>query len=105
MIIGSRAHIFKACLKGLIFGGAYIRWEIWVTKSIGLAYSGKANKRIILSVSVLFWLCCTLYSRAISKNKPPWGLPIFKGAIILMEGFCPGGELPYKTDGDARQKF
>ena len=28
-------------LEGLIFGGAYVRREICVSKSIGLAYSGK----------------------------------------------------------------
>ena len=28
-------------LEGLIFGGAYVRWEICVSKSIGLAFNGK----------------------------------------------------------------
>ena len=32
-------------MEGLIFGGAYIQWEMYVTKSIGLAYSWKANKK------------------------------------------------------------
>ena len=30
-------------LDGLIFGGAYIRWENCITKPIGLAYSSKVN--------------------------------------------------------------
>ena len=38
--ISPRAYIFqRALFEGLIFGGAYIRWEICVTKWIGLAYS------------------------------------------------------------------
>ena len=32
-------------MVGLIFGGAYLRWEICVTKSTGLAYSWKANNK------------------------------------------------------------
>ena len=32
-------------LEGLIFGRAYIRWEICVTKSIGLASSWNGSKK------------------------------------------------------------
>ena len=71
-------------MEGLISGGKF-----GLQNRLGKLIDGRQIKE--LSVSVLFWLCCTLYSRAISKNKPPWGLPIFRGAIILMEGFCPGG--------------
>ena len=46
-------------MEGLIFGGAYLRREICVSKSIGLACSGKE----------IYQFC--LYSRANSKYKPP----------------------------------
>ena len=59
-------------LEGLIFGGAYLRREICVSKSIGLALQ--------LEVNLPFLLCFTLYLRAISKYKSPGGL-IFGGAI------------------------
>ena len=59
-------------MEGLIFGGAYVRREICVFKSIGLACSGKEICH--------FLLCFTLYSRANSMYKPPGGL-IFGGAI------------------------
>ena len=45
---------------GLIFGGAYVRREICVSKSIGLAYSWK-------EIYTEYLLCFTLYLRAISK--------------------------------------
>ena len=32
-------------MEGLVFGGAYIRWEICVTKSIKLGYSWKGNEK------------------------------------------------------------
>ena len=53
-------------LEGLIFGEAYLRREICVSKSIGLA--------LWLEVNLPFLLCFTLYLRAISKYKPPGGL-------------------------------
>ena len=68
--------------KGLIFGGAYIRWEICVAKSIGLANSWEANKKNCVTAS--FWLCFILYLRAISKYKAP-GVYIRRGDLI--EGF------------------
>ena len=53
-------------LEGLIFGGAYLRREICVSKSIGLALQLEGN--------LPFLLCFTLYLKAISKYKPPGGL-------------------------------
>ena len=35
-------------LEGLIFGRAYILWEIWVTKSIGLASSWNGSKKKLI---------------------------------------------------------
>ena len=63
-------------MEGLIFGGAYVRREICVSKSIGLA--------LYLEVNLPFLLCFTLYLRAISKYKPP-GAYIRRGD--LTEGF------------------
>ena len=62
-------------MEGLIFGGAYLRREISVSKSIGLTYSWKE----ILP----FLLCFTLYFEAISKYRPQGvgGVLIFGGAI------------------------
>ena len=59
-------------LEGPIFGGAYLRTEICVSKLIGLA--------LWLEGNLPFLLCFTLYLRANSKYKPPGGL-IFGGAI------------------------
>ena len=59
-------------LDGLIFEETYLRKEICVSKSIGLALQ--------LEVNLPFLLCFTLYLKAISKYKPPGGL-IFGGAI------------------------
>ena len=59
-------------LEGLKFGGAYLRREICVLKSIGLA--------LWLEVNLPFLLCFTLYLRAIFQVQAPGGL-IFGGAI------------------------
>ena len=61
-------------LEGLIFGGAYLRREICVSKSIGLA--------LWLKVNLSFLLCFTLYMylRVIFQAQAPGGL-IFGGAI------------------------
>ena len=59
-------------LEGLTFGGAYLRSEICVSKSIGLA--------LYLEVNLAFLLCFTLYLRAVFQVQPPGGL-IFGGAI------------------------
>ena len=53
----------------LIFGGAFIRWEICVTNPIGLADSAKINNKKCVVVSCL--LCFILYLRAFSKYKLP----------------------------------
>ena len=64
-------------LEGLIFGGAYVRREICVSKSIGLALQ--------LEVNLPFLLCLTLYLSAIFQvQAPEWGGGggvIFGGAI------------------------
>ena len=59
-------------LEGLIFGGDYLRREICVSQSIGLALN--------LEVNLPFLLCFTLYLRAIFQVQAPGGL-IFGGAI------------------------
>ena len=59
-------------LEGLIFGKAYLRREICVSQPIGLALQ--------LEVNLLFFLCFTLYLRAIFQVQAPGGL-IFGGAI------------------------
>ena len=59
-------------LKGLIFGGAYLRREICVSKSIGLACSGKEIYHFC------FVLLCI--QGQIPSTSPPGGL-IFGGAI------------------------
>ena len=59
-------------LEGPIFGGAYVRREICVSNSIGLACSGKEIYHFC------FVLLCIRGQN--SKYKPPGGL-IFGGAI------------------------
>ena len=72
--INTGAYIFQRpfmrglFLEGLIFGGAYLRREICVSKSIEL------------EVNLLFLLCFTLYLRAIFQVQVPRGL-IFGGAL------------------------
>ena len=53
-------------MGGLIFGGVYLQREIFVSKLIGLACSGKEI------YPFCFVLLCIL--RANSKYKPPGGL-------------------------------
>ena len=64
-------------LEGPIFRGAYVRREIWVSKSIGLACSGKE----IYHFS--FVLLCI--RGQIPSTSPPWGAYIRRGN--LAEGF------------------
>ena len=60
-------------MEGLIFEGAYLRREICVSKSIGLA--------LYLEVNLPFLLCFTLYLRAIFQVQAPGGTYInFGGA-------------------------
>ena len=67
-------------LQGLIFGWAYLRREICVSKSIGLALQ--------LEVNLPFLLCFTLYSRAIFLISTR-GAYIWRGD--LTEGFLRHG--------------
>ena len=60
-------------LEGPIFRGAYVRREIWVSKSIGLACSGKEIYHFF------FVLLCI--RGQIASTSPPWGAYIFGGAI------------------------
>ena len=41
-------------------GGAYLRWELWVAKSIGLTHSRKGNKKFMCyrTVFALFYSIC-----------------------------------------------
>ena len=64
-------------MEGLIFGGAYLRREICVSKSIGLDLK--------LEVNLPFLLCFTLYSRAIFQVQSSGGAYIWRGN--LTEGF------------------
>ena len=70
-------------MKGLIFGGAYLRREICVSKSIGLA--------LLLEVNLSFWLCCTLYLRAIFQVQAPQEAYIWRGDLTVFFFFCVTG--------------
>ena len=60
-------------MDGLIFGGTYLRREICVSQSIGLALQMEGN--------LPFLLCFTLYFRAISKYKVGGGAYICRGDL------------------------
>ena len=66
-------------MEGLIFGGAYLRRDICVSQSIGLA--------LYLEVNLPFLLCFTSYLRAISQGQAPGGL-IFGGAYFRNFTVC-----------------
>ena len=76
-------------MKGLIFGGDYLRREICVSKSIGLALQ--------LEVNLPFLLRFTLYLRAIFRVQAPGGLylEVFcvtgLGGLYIWRGFCMEG--------------
>ena len=53
-------------MVALIFGGTYLRKEICVSKSIGLA--------LWLEINLPFLLCFTLYLRAIFQEQAPGDL-------------------------------
>ena len=59
-------------LEGPIFRGAYVRREIWVSKSIGLACSGKE-----ITIFPLFYF---VFEGKLQVQAPHGGL-IFGGAI------------------------
>ena len=64
-------------MEGLIFGGAYLRREICVSKSIGLA--------LYLEVNLPFLLCFTLYFEGNFPSTSPRVAYIWRGD--LTEGF------------------
>ena len=70
-------------LESLIFGGAYLRREICISKLTGLALQ--------VEVNFMFLLCFTLYLRVIFQVQPPGGL--------YLEGRCNGGFLPLPVWG------
>ena len=70
-------------MEGLIFGGAYVRREICVSKSIGLACSGKEVYHFC------FVLLCV--RGQIPSTRPPGGL--------YSEGRFNGGFLRYDFGG------
>ena len=76
-------YFSEALFEVLIFGGAYIRREICVSKSNGLAF--------YLEVNLPFLLCFTLYLRAIFQVQAPGGL--------YLEGDLTEGFLHYRFGG------
>ena len=95
--INPGAYIFQRPFLGglflerLIFGGAYLRREICVYKSVGLALQLEAN---------LPFLCCfTLYLRATFKVHAPGGLTF--GGAIYRRVFCVTGSVGGLTHGGA----
>ena len=86
MKISPGAYIFQRpflrglFLEGLIFGGAYLRREICVSKSVGLA--------LRLEVNLPFQLCFTLYLRE-----------IFQVQTLYLEGRFNGGFLAVPVCG------
>ena len=80
-------YFSKAFIKGLIFGGAYVRREICVSKSIGLACSGKE----------IYHFCFVLLCipGQIPSTRPPGGL--------YSEGRFNGGFLRYDFEGLIRR--
>ena len=71
-------YFSKALFEGLIFGGASLRREIGVYKSIGLA--------LLFEVNLPFLLCFTLYLRAISKYKLPGGFLRYQFGGLIFGG-------------------
>ena len=64
-------------MEGIIFGGAYLRREICISKSTGLALQ--------VEVNLPFLLCFTLCWRAVFPSTSPRGAYIWRGD--LTEGF------------------
>ena len=79
-------YFSKALFEGLIFGGAYLRREICVSKSIGLA--------LWLEVILLLLLCFTLHLRAIFQVQVLGG-----GGSLYLEGRFNFGFLRYRFGG------
>ena len=76
-------------MEGLIFGGAYLRREICVSKSTGLALQLEGN--------LPFLFCFALYLRAISKYKPAPPPP--GGGAYIRRGDLTDGFLRYEFGG------
>ena len=73
------SYFCKALFGGLIFGGAYNRREICISKSIALALQ--------LKVNLPFLLCFTLYLRAIFQVQVLGGLYLegrFNGGFFAL---------------------
>ena len=81
--IFQRPFLRSLFLEGLIFGVAYVRWEICISKSIGLACSGKE----------IYHFCFVLLCirEQIPCTSPPGGL--------YSEGRFNGGFLRYDFEG------
>ena len=76
--ISPRAYIFqRPFLRGLFWGGAYIRGGLCTEGNLRLKIDWAS---LILGRKFTVFLCFTLYLRAISKYNPPGGL-VFGGAI------------------------
>ena len=73
--IFQRPFLRSLFLEGLTFGVAYVRWEICVSKSIGLACSGKE----------IYHFCFVLLFESKFHVQAPRGAYIRRGD--LMEGF------------------
>ena len=67
-------------LEGPIFGGTYLRGEIYVTKSIGLAYTWKVKKKNYMLPYRL--PCFILHLRVISTYKQPGG-DLTEGSVVF----------------------
>ena len=80
--------MLKALFEGLIFEGAYLRGEICVSKSTGLALQLEGN--------LPFLFCFALYLRGISKYKPP---PPPGGGAYIRRGDLTDGFLRYEFGG------
>ena len=78
-------------MEGLLFGGAYLRREICISNSIGLALQMEGN--------LPFLLCFTLYFRAISKYKPAGGMKRWGGGDYIWRGDLTEGFLRYEFGG------
>ena len=73
-------------MEGLIFGGAYLRRDICISKSIGLT--------LWLEVNLPFLLCFTLYLRVIFQVQAPGG-----GGAYIWRGDVTEGFLRYPFRG------
>ena len=104
LIFFQRPFLRGLFLEGLLFGGAYLRREICIPKSIALALQMEGN--------LSFFLCFTLYLRAISKYKPPrghifggayfWNFTVFSTPGVFRRGLRPLKSIPVFKPGIGR---